>query len=534
MDEENYSYQIQEIEVLKSIYGEDLFSEQLINDKHQSHDVGQQECSNDSDDSDDSDGSDEFNSLSLEEQHISKKSFNIKISIDIPKDFQIIVKEDQENKYTQSILCLPNINLLFSFPSEYPSNKPPKLFISSCWLSLGNMNLVLEHLYSIWEKDELVIFKYVDWLKTNLLQFLQFEKGIVLDNEPVDFESALWKNVGWDHDPSWVSLLSALPTLRSYNSHEGRRLFLLNSQVCSICDYEGCGQEFTLFNCLHHICNDCVSNIVNINIKSNDFSSVKCPELKCKESFDLEVVEKFIEKKEDLKRYEDYLKQSKGLVRCLRCERGWSHVDHLTRSTYCTSCYYSFCIVCRGPFHPGVACNFTKIEGAVLSKFYIGQLRVCLCGALIERISGCNKMTCSVCNTKFCWLCSKSNIDYDHFGKKCQLFEIPGERNRGGGGNRVGRNIGVVDASTSCSKCRQIVYRHSNTNSVYCHGCDARYCFLCKVQIKGTRHFIQTSCTQNGKPDSWKADRTYKFYGGNETAPEPIYINQDVRHQLFR
>merc|ERR1712070_250896 len=46
------------------------------------------------------------------------------------------------------------------------------------------------------------------------------------------------------------------------------------------------------------------------------------------------------------------------------------------------------------------------------------------CKMAITKSAGCNKMRCGSCGTKFCWLCGKSDIEYDHFSSsKCVLFD---------------------------------------------------------------------------------------------------------------
>ena len=47
-----------------------------------------------------------------------------------------------------------------------------------------------------------------------------------------------------------------------------------------------------------------------------------------------------------------------------------------------------------------------------------------VCKARIQKSSGCNKMQCGSCKTKFCWNCSKIIDSYAHFDEspECQLY----------------------------------------------------------------------------------------------------------------
>lgn len=34
-----------------------------------------------------------------------------------------------------------------------------------------------------------------------------------------------------------------------------------------------------------------------------------------------------------------------------------------------------------------------------------GQVRMCECGALIDKDGGCNNVKCTICGTEWCWAC---------------------------------------------------------------------------------------------------------------------------------
>lgn len=107
------------------------------------------------------------------------------------------------------------------------------------------------------------------------------------------------------------------------------------------------------------------------------------------------------------------------------------HSDNYDNNLTCNICNTNWCKRCGTiPFHTNMNC----FEYEVLSKNtdnskYITTLHdkgllkfcpVCVSPTIKEKDIlgndiGCNKIICIYCSTKWCWLCSKSNIDYDHF-----------------------------------------------------------------------------------------------------------------------
>jgi hypothetical protein len=92
-------------------------------------------------------------------------------------------------------------------------------------------------------------------------------------------------------------------------------------------------------------------------------------------------------------------------------------VDETQQMVYC-ACGYKFCPKCMEEPHPKMNCEQFRIAeikrkkdqknaDAVDEKFFKNYKRCPWCTALIERISGCDCMTCSIpsCKQKFCITC---------------------------------------------------------------------------------------------------------------------------------
>jgi hypothetical protein len=85
------------------------------------------------------------------------------------------------------------------------------------------------------------------------------------------------------------------------------------------------------------------------------------------------------------------------------------------------------------PYHDGMSCleyeaKICKTEnGKLMAKMLEkGILKLCpRCKAPTTKIRdkkgnylGCNKVVCSSCNVKWCWLCGVTDISYSHFNSK--------------------------------------------------------------------------------------------------------------------
>lgn len=100
----------------------------------------------------------------------------------------------------------------------------------------------------------------------------------------------------------------------------------------------------------------------------------------------------------------------------------------------CTSCNTNWCKFCsRTPYHHEKCCieldfeeNNTEDSKMITEKIKNGFIKLCpCCKSPTEKIRdqtnkfvGCNKIFCSICSTNWCWLCGKTNIDYDHYNPK--------------------------------------------------------------------------------------------------------------------
>lgn len=87
----------------------------------------------------------------------------------------------------------------------------------------------------------------------------------------------------------------------------------------------------------------------------------------------------------------------------------------------CPSCLARICPSCHVEAHDGISCTNRDLNGEKLFREWMEahDVKSCPgCKSSIEKIAGCNHMTCSRCQTHICWVCldtfPKAEGIYDH------------------------------------------------------------------------------------------------------------------------
>lgn len=99
-------------------------------------------------------------------------------------------------------------------------------------------------------------------------------------------------------------------------------------------------------------------------------------------------------------------------------------IHYTSNRLHCASCKTAWCKHCLlTPYHNDKSCIEAEAETkqtengkCILDMKAKGLLKFCpQCKIPCIKNDGCNKMKCVQCNNTWCWLCVKSNIDYDHY-----------------------------------------------------------------------------------------------------------------------
>ncbi|CAG2208971.1 DHX8 [Mytilus edulis] len=81
----------------------------------------------------------------------------------------------------------------------------------------------------------------------------------------------------------------------------------------------------------------------------------------------------------------------------------------------CPQCEIRICTGCHKQYHDGLSCEQAKLAGTKQAddkslELFLQECKLDIkkcpkCSTLIEKIDGCNRVTCKACTTNICWVC---------------------------------------------------------------------------------------------------------------------------------
>lgn len=263
-------------------------------------------------------------------------------------------------------------------------------------------------------------------------------------------------------DPRAVSLMDPradlLPQLLDFDEAQRKKVFDGTVFCCGICFTEKLGSSCLCFKeCQHVYCNACMTEYFQIQIRDGNVQCLNCPEPKCSSVATPLQVKQLVDE-ELFARYDRLLLQTTldlmaDVVYCPRKSCGTAVMVEPDRTMgICSACQYAFCTLCKLGYHGLSKCKLradelrglkdeylsATVEGKKFMEQRFGKkviqnavdeslstdwlsenCKSCpRCGTNIQKVDGCNKMTCTSCKQYFCWLClgvlSRAN-PYSHF-----------------------------------------------------------------------------------------------------------------------
>ncbi|KAL0994744.1 hypothetical protein UPYG_G00126600 [Umbra pygmaea] len=420
----------------------------------------------------------------------SAQGGEIQLCLELPPDFKLIVKGDKNTEYDVSFL--PALVVNFELPADYPSYSPPVYTLSSKWLSREQMSSLCKRLDDLWLENQgcVVLFTWIQFLKEEALAYLDIKSPLVVvggckapvermksegDRRRAGSLETNSQHLQLELDPRAVLVVDPrtdiLPQLLDFDEAQRQKVFDSKSFCCGICFMEKLGSGCLCFKeCQHVYCKACMTEYFQMQIRDGNVQCLNCPEPKCTSLATPSQV-KLLVGDELFARYDRLLLQSSldlmaDVVYCPRqscCQAVMVEPD--TTMGICPACQYAFCTLCKRGYHGLSHCRVTADELRNLKDEYLSasaegkkfmeqrfgkrviqraveesfsrdwlteNCKGCpRCGTNIQKVDGCNKMTCTSCKQYFCWLCltQLTRVNpYSHFNNPCspcynQLFQ---------------------------------------------------------------------------------------------------------------
>uniref|UniRef100_A0A3P8T4Z9 RBR-type E3 ubiquitin transferase n=1 Tax=Amphiprion percula TaxID=161767 RepID=A0A3P8T4Z9_AMPPE len=388
----------------------------------------------------------------------SKSAGEIRVSVELPADFNVY-----------EISFLPPLLLTFDLPQDYPSSSPPSFTLTCSWLthpqlsSLHALGVQLTDLYQA-TRGAVVLFSWVQFLREDALKFLDIHSVLELPSDEHNTElypcepHLPGSSSQVQENPSTSDGITLMSQILLYNAAQKQKLFTTTLFDCGVCFMSWLGSECVqLFQCGHIFCKPCLAKFCKVQIKEGNVRGVTCPEADCGGSPTPAQVRSLVGE-ELFSRYDRLLLQSTldhmaDVTYCPRNSCGSAViVDTSSTAAMCSVCNFAFCVKCKKTYHGLLSVLLCVSEGLkavwddyssaskerkrILERRYgrdvmQGTLTMWLsddwitdnckhcphCFCKIQKISGCNVMTCTRCHQLFCWACLTRLEKYgsDHF-----------------------------------------------------------------------------------------------------------------------
>lgn len=215
------------------------------------------------------------------------------------------------------------------------------------------------------------------------------------------------------------------------NPKEQKKITPLNAKKqyeCTICMEDYDGSKMKQFVCGHIFCADCWQEYLVFTISNGQVTAISCPSRGCSVQLDELTISNMIGNKKDLlEKYHRlasnaYVNDSKNIRWCpgSGCENAIK-VQILKEPLVQCSCGTKFCFQCGSLPHVPTTCrmladwNSKSQKDEASAKWIAAYTKECpKCHNVIHKDGGCQYMSCTKCQHKFCWICL-GNFDHkDH------------------------------------------------------------------------------------------------------------------------
>ncbi|KAG2347151.1 hypothetical protein BDR05DRAFT_958623 [Suillus weaverae] len=194
-------------------------------------------------------------------------------------------------------------------------------------------------------------------------------------------------------------------------------------QSCPIC-YDNISSPLRL-GCGHVYCAPCMRHFLTSALDSGQFP-LTCmgDETQCKVPIPIPTIQQFLPQTSFNRLLEVVFNahisrhpQEFKYCKTPDCNQIYRSTDPNTTAVgQCPSCFSNICTSCHDDVHDGMSCAENKQQAGRVAEeereteawlaAHGGRVKKCpTCQALIEKVDGCNHMTCTMCNSHICWRC---------------------------------------------------------------------------------------------------------------------------------
>lgn len=202
--------------------------------------------------------------------------------------------------------------------------------------------------------------------------------------------------------------------------------------ICGVCYIIHAAETMLTLPCGHEFCSECVKGYLCNEISEGRVLNIRCCQAECEFKFEDSIIECILDKY----MYGKYIqfKRNKEVESdpnsrwCPnpKCGQVITREDLSTYYLQCKACSTEVCFSCKETWHPGLLCE-EAVDKAYEEYAKGKDIQKCpKCKVRVEKESGCNHMTCSVCYYQWCWICRRKYKEshYDIFN----IFGCPGLR----------------------------------------------------------------------------------------------------------
>ena len=207
---------------------------------------------------------------------------------------------------------------------------------------------------------------------------------------------------------------------------------LSKQNICSICNSNFIStNKNTVESCKHTFCDICWYNFLEVKIKENKLSFIKCLNYECQEKLSDEFIINLLQNNNDLiqkyKRYKfefDIINDpNKKLCPFPNCDSYLMIKNEKFKVVTCKN-KHTYCFFCLEKPHGKLPCK-EKLDNSMIEFAKNNFIKRCPnCSIITQKNEGCNHITCPKCNYQWCWLCNgKYSVEHYREGK-CKGYQF--------------------------------------------------------------------------------------------------------------